>query len=373
MRNYRVLIIMVFALLTGCRQNATSDPFIIETFYVGTYTDNESEGIYTYALMNDGSLQAIGLAAKTDNPSFLTLSNDQRFLLSVNELEEGRISSFRISGDSLIPINTSSSGGAHPCYIDIDEKGYVATANYTGGSVGLHQLDPQGTLTPLLDLQQFTGKGITDRQEAPHAHMAIFAPFGPLIALDLGTDLVHFMDIDTVQNKLNPTTPDSLKMVAGSGPRHLAFHPTQQWVYVLNELNNTIAFLQLNKDGIYDLVQTIPMLPKDFIEFSKGADIHLSSDGKFLYASNRGHDSIVIYQVARDGTLSLIGHESTGGKHPRNFVLSPNEEYLLVANQDTDNIVSFRRDPDSGKLTYISEIEAPNPVCLLFSYSNGSN
>jgi 6-phosphogluconolactonase len=155
-------------------------------------------------------------------------------------------------------------------------------------------------------------------------------------------------------------------MAEGAGPRHLTFHPNNKWIYVLNELNNTVSLVK-EKNEAYEVDFSIATLPKDFTAFSKAADIHISKDGKFLYASNRGHESIVIYEVnPENGTLKTIGYQPVLGKHPRNFSLSPDEKYLLVANQDTNNIVSFKRDAKTGELTFVSEVAAPMPVCILF-------
>jgi 6-phosphogluconolactonase len=156
-------------------------------------------------------------------------------------------------------------------------------------------------------------------------------------------------------------------MAEGAGPRHLTFHPSKNLIYVLNELNNTITSISKSDSGACQIVSSLSTLPDGFSEYSNAADIHISLDGKFLYASNRGHDSIAIFKVnSADGSLTLIGNESTKGKNPRNFSLSPDNNYLVVANQDSDNLVSFKRNSESGLLTFVSEIEAPTPVCILF-------
>jgi len=348
----------------------TSEP-ILHPFYVGTYTDGESEGIYKYALQEDGILQRIGLAAVSDNPSFLAKSTDNKYLIAVNEINNkdsvGTVASFKIATDSITLINRSSSGGAHPCFVSTNKSGYVLTANYTGGNVGLLKLNTTGELSELLAVQQHTGKGTTERQEGPHAHSAWFTPDNDVISVDLGTNELWMSQLDTVHQKLIPSNPATLKMPAGGGPRHLTFHPNNKWIYVLNELSNTITLVQKDSTNQYKTGVSISMLPSDFTEQNTGADIHISSDGKFLYASNRGHNSIVIYQVdTLDGSLALIGHESTRGNGPRNFSLSPDENYLLVTNQLTNTIISFKRDKTNGLLQFIDEIEASTPVCILF-------
>lgn len=354
-------------LLCGCQNNRENQPF-----YVGTYTNGMSEGIYKYLLKADGSLEKVGLAAKTDNPSYLAKSADKRYLLAVNELNSeagtGTVESYLISGDTLLFLNCSSSGGADPCFISINKFGYIMTANYNGGNVGLLRLNKNGQLSPLLDLQQHTGKGTTDRQKEAHAHSAWFVPKGNgVISADLGSNELWFATLDTVEKKLFPSEQEKLAMVDGAGPRHLAFHPNGKWIYVINELNSTVSLVKKSNDEKYKLDSSYSTLPLDFTGTNLCADIHISRDGKFIYASNRGHNSIAIYTVNTvDGSLKLIATESTHGKWPRNFSLSPDEDYLLAANQNSNNIVSFKRDKVTGLLTFVMQLESPSPVCILF-------
>lgn len=339
-------------------------------FYVGTYTNGESEGIYIYQINNKGILSRVGLVAKTSNPSFITKTKDNKTLLAVDETNEngtGFVKSFKILKDTLIFKSKSNSGGAHPCFITVNNQNQVLVANYTGGNVGYLTIDKENGLTGLLDVQQHEGKGITDRQTSPHAHSTWFHPnTNEIISVDLGTDELWFSNLNGKNNKFEVSSQNKLKMADGAGPRHLTFHPNNKWIYVLNELNNTVSLVELI-DGLYQTTSSISMLPDNFTEYSKGADIHISNDGKFLYATNRGHDSIVIYKVnSSNGELNLIGFESTKGKNPRNFSLSPDNKFLIVANQDSNNLVSFQRDELTGKLTFIAEVKAPNPVCILF-------
>jgi len=365
---------VILGSLMGCQinkkeleKNDNSSPF-----FVGTYTDGNSQGIYKYSLQQDGKLKRISLAAKSNNPSFLTKSTDKKYLVAVNEISNrdsvGTVESFLIQGDSLKLINRSSSGGAHPCFVTINDKGYILTANYTGGNVGLLKLNSKGELTKLLDVQQHTGSSSTARQEGPHAHSTWFTPDGNLIiSIDLGTNELWFSKLDTTAQKLRPLMPTTLAMASGAGPRHLTFHPNNKWVYVLNELNGTVTILKKTIDGPYVIGPSISTLPSDFKGTNTCADIHISSDGKFLYASNRGHNTIAIFSVnMEDGYLTILGHEPTRGDGPRNFSLSPDENFLLVANQLTDNIISFKRNKTTGLLEYSDEVEAPSPVCILF-------
>ncbi len=369
----KINIIIILLILLGCQTNANK-PIVdnnTNSFFVGTYTDSESEGIYKYLLQEDGMPKLIGLAARSVNPSYLAMSADRKFLVAANEINnenDGAIESFLVTGDSLAFISRSSSGGAHPCFVSVDKSGFVLTANYTGGNVGLLRLNQNGELTPLLDLQQHSGSGTTERQQSPHAHSAWFHPFrNMIISVDLGTNQLWFSQLDTALQELLPSDPNKLNMKPGAGPRHLVFHPNGNWIYVVNELDGTVVLLKKSEKDKYIKGFSISTLPAGYSEPNTCADIKVSSDGKFLYASNRGHNSIAMYNVnTNDGSLTLLGHESTRGDGPRNFSLSPNDSYLVVANQHTNNIVSFIRNKSTGLLTYVGQIEAPTPVCILF-------
>ncbi len=340
-------------------------------FFVGTYTNGDSEGIYTYALSPEGKLSKIKLAAKSESPSYLAFSKDRKYLLAANEIKNkqgvGTVSSFEVQGDSLVFVSQSSSGGAHPCFVTINDKGYVVAANYSGGNVGLLKMDKNGTLSDLLDINQHTAKAVSSRQDGPHAHSVWFFPTqDKVIAADLGSNQLWFTAIDSNTNTLEPLSPKTLDFNPGDGPRHLAFHPNGKWIYVLNELSNTVALVRYDEQQGFVKGAVFSMLPEGFKEENTGADIHISDDGKFLYASNRGHNSIVIYSVKDDGALQVVGYESVRGEGPRNFSLSPDGSYVLVANQYSNSIISFRRDAQSGLLSFVDEIEAPSPVCIVF-------
>lgn len=368
MKTFTSLFLIV--LFFSCKNISQKKENMNTQFYVGTYTKKDSKGIYEYEISKDGVLKEIGLVATTINPTFLAKSKDEKSLFSIGETDSkgiGYIKSFKITKDSLVQISKEKSGGPGPCFVAINDDNYITTANYRGGSVGLLKADPSGKLTPLLNKQQHIGKGTTERQTKPHAHSSWFHPTkNEVIALDLGTNELWFYTIDKEKNKLIHTVQKKLKMEVGAGPRHLTFHPNNKWIYVLNELNNTVSLVKENTDGYY-LDSSINTLPDNFKEFSKAADIHVSRDGNYLYASNRGHESIVVFKIdALNGKLTTVEYTSVKGKHPRNFSLTPNDEFLLVANQDTDNIISFKRDATTGKLTFVSEIYAPTPVCILF-------
>lgn len=340
-------------------------------FYVGTYTGGQSKGVYTYQLNSDGTMDSLGLVAQTPNPSFLARTADGQFLLAISEVsakdDVGFVKSYRITEDALVPLSESTSGGAHPCFISVNEEGYVLVANYTGGNMALLKMDKTGELSGLLDLQQHEGSSITERQKGPHAHSAWFDPVNDnIIAVDLGTNDLWISTIDKQQQKLVAATPPTLAMKPGAGPRHLDFHPNGKWIYVVNELDCTVSLVEREGNG-YRLGPSFSTLPDDFDGKNTCAHVMVTKDGKFLYASNRGHNSIAIFSVdKKSGALTPVGHQSVQGSTPRNFNLSPGDKFLVVANQNSNNIVSFNRNKKTGQLSPVDEIAAPKPVCILF-------
>jgi len=349
-----------------------------QLFFVGTYTDGGSEGIYSFSLEPvTGKLTDHGLAAKSNNPSFLALTANGKFLLAVHEtINEngsamGYIESFAVKKDEhrLTSLSKVSSGGAHPCYVSVNQNGNVLAANYTGGSVALFRIAESGLLSEALDVQQHYGSGPDKkRQAAPHVHSAFFEPGSDRIFVpDLGIDKVAVYQVANQGSKLLKAPFSSINMSPGSGPRHLAFHPNLKIVYVVNEMTSSVSVAALNKDGSFTIVETVSALPDGYDRPNTCADIHISKDGRFLYASNRGLNSIAIFSVdLKNGRLLQIGQESTRGDGPRNFTLSPDENYLLAANQNTQDIVAFRREAKTGKLQFTDQVKALKPVCLLF-------
>lgn len=335
------------------------------SFYIGTYTSQESEGIYKATLNTDGTFSPVTLMAKTADPSFLTITEDKQILLAVNEVKKGTVQSYKVTKKGLSLISQNSSGGVHPCHIAIDKEGRIVTSNYTSGTVGLLQLNEDGSLSDLLNVNQHKGSGKHQRQDGPHAHSTYFLKDNVIVSADLGTNDLWFSNMIDNEPYLKPAY--KLKMAANAGPRHLAMHPDKETMLVVNELDCTISLI--NKSGYprYKIESTISTLPADYDGKNTCADIHISKDGKYAYVSNRGHNSIAILSIdAERGQMKLLGHESTRGKTPRNFALTPNEKFLVVANQESNNIVSFKRESKSGMLTYSSEVEAKTPVCLLF-------
>ncbi|NOU58639.1 lactonase family protein [Marinifilum caeruleilacunae] len=336
------------------------------SMYIGTYTDTDSKGIYQISMNKSGKFGELKLKAETVNPSYLCFANNGKNLLAINEINTldgvGSVESYKI-GEELDLLSRKSSGGAHPCFVTTNNEGLILTANYTGGNTGFLRIDEDGMISELLDVNQHEGSGsVQGRQDAPHAHSVWFQPNSKhIIAVDLGSNELWLSKIENDQ--FVALERNRIAMPEGAGPRHLAFHPNGKWMYVINELNNTISSINTNN---YQVVQNTSSLPKDFKGSSFTADIHISSDGKFLYGSNRGHNSIAIFEVMENGGLELIDHVSTRGDHPRNFRLSPDEKYLVVANQNTNNLISFKRNKKTGLLTFVDEAKAAKPVCVLF-------
>ncbi len=333
---------------------------------IGTYTGSGSEGIYQVSFeTSTGSLSGLQLIASTSNPSYLAVSEDGSNVYSVGEDESGTLSSWQWSTDGQLQlINQVSSYGVHPCYIDV-QKGLLAVANYSSGNGGVFQLSTNGGLKKAFSEFQHHGSGANmERQESPHAHFSQFSADGRfLYVIDLGIDQV--LAYPMTEGKLGVAVT-ALSLEPGDGPRHLEFHPNKNQVFIVNELSNTVVSAAVDPvTGTFSVIDRLSTLPEEFTDHSQCADIHLSNDGKFLYASNRGHQSIAMYQVADSGELAFLGTEATRGDWPRNFLISPDDQFLLVANQESDNIVVFSRDKVSGLLEYTgTKIELSKPVCL---------
>jgi len=373
----KIATIMVLFVLSAIFGLQAQDAGNVLHFYVGTYTDSGSEGIYRFGLdRTTGKLHSNGLAALSENPSYLALSKDGKYLLAVRETRDesnqnsGYIELFNVdAAGNLSSVNMVSSGGAHTCHVTINEHGAVVASNYTGGNVALMQIDSTGELSRATSVIQHTGQGADPkRQDKPHVHSALFEPKGNRIFVaDLGIDKIKVYTIEKASATLKPYKFPEIKMTPGSGPRHMAIHPSGKLLFVANELSSSVSVVQLMKNGNYKIVETVSTLPAGFSKSNTCADIHLSPEGNFLYVSNRGMNSIAIFTVQEmESKIKLIGHEDTRGEMPRNFTLTPTGDFLLAANQNTDNIVAFRRDAATGLLTYTDQINAFKPVCLLF-------
>ncbi len=370
MRCHNILICCsLFAALPSLAQQES-------TLLIGTYTQTGSHGIYVARFDNESGRLTLVDSARADNPSYLCIAPSGNKVYALSEsagTNPGSISAFNFDAPSgkLSFINTQPTGGDHPCFVSIDAKSrYLAVANYTGGSVTMMPLHSSGALMPFNQLIQHYGSGPNaQRQEKPHVHQAIFSPKqNHVVVADLGTDEVKAYPF----NYKNSPSLDTLKvkkirLAPGSGPRHLVFHPVKPIFYVMEEMSGQVSVHAFNKHSIASL-QTIAC---DTISKQPGsADIHISPDGKFLYASNRANaNTITIFSVqASDGRLQKLGSQPTGGVSPRNFVIHPSGKWLLVANQITGNIVVFARDAQTGLLQETGAgLRLPAPVCLVFA------
>jgi 6-phosphogluconolactonase len=348
------------------------------TLYVGTYTSGKSEGIYGYSMMPYSGRLHRFTSIKSVNPSFLAIDRSGSYLYAVNEVAEyggkpsGGVSAFAIeSHGHLRFLNEQATQGADPCYLSIDRKrSKLLVANYTGGSVAVLPIRTDGALGMAVDVKQHEGAGVKEQQKGPHAHCIILdRSERHALAADLGIDKVMIYRFDRSNGKLTPAKQPFAELQAGAGPRHLTLHPNGKFLYVINELDSTLtSFRYSENNGTLKHIETVSTLPSDFTGTSYCADVHVSSSGKFLYGSNRGHNSIVVFKIdSRTGKPKLLEHVSTQGDWPRNFVIDPTGSLLLVANQRSDNVVSFFIDSKTGRLrptTVVEEI--PSPVCLKF-------
>ena len=345
------------------------------TFYVGTYTDGESEGIYRCRMdLRTGALETLSATGGVANPSFLAIDPSHTRLYSVGETMDfdgangGGVYAYAIDPEdgTLQALNARPTHGGAPCYVSVTPDGrYVLVANYVGGNVASYPIEADGSLGTAADIEQHEGSSIHPRQEAPHAHFISPDPDGRhALAVDLGIDRVVIYQLS--EGDLVPAGYGSL--TPGAGPRHLAFHPRADRVYVINELDSTVTAFSY-ADGVLEPLQTVSTLPEDFDGENYCADIHVSADGRFLYGSNRGHDSIVVFALDRESAgLAPIQHVSTGGSWPRNFAIDPTGRFLLAANQRSGNIVVFAVDRRTGRLAPTGhELAVPSPVCIRFA------
>jgi 6-phosphogluconolactonase len=366
-------------------KDSPKDNFVL---YVGTYTEKESKGIYAYRFdATSAELTPLGVAAETTNPSFLAIDPNRRLLYAVNEVQNykgastGAISAFAINinedkkdgkNGSLSFLNEVPSHGADPCYITFDKTGkFALVANYTGGSIAVFPVQPDGRLGDASAFVQHTGSSINkERQAGPHAHWIETTPDNRFaIAVDLGLDELLVYRFNASTGTLAPNDPPNAHLDLGSGPRHLSFHPNGHFAYVVNELQSSITTFSYDPDrGAFKKLNTVSTLPQDFTGANDGAEIHVHPSGKLLYASNRGHDSIALFSIdSHTGALTLVDHFPTRGKTPRNFEIDPTGKFLFVANQGTNNITVFRINLDNGRLTPTGQpLEVPSPVCLKF-------
>jgi 6-phosphogluconolactonase len=346
-------------------------------FYVGTFSGNGSEGLYICSFdEKKGDVELKSVYKGLDSPNYAVKSLSGEFLYVCLRPQQadingyGAIASFKINQEdgSLSFLNEQSSQGADPCYAGIskDEK-YLAVANYGGGNISRFNIKPDGSLSSAVQVIQHEGNGpVEGNQNGPHAHSVRFSPFSnQVFAADLGIDKLMVYDSDILTGILTAGEVPYVNIKPGSGPRHFEFHPKGRYIYVINEINSTVSVVDLEND--YNVIQVISTLPDNYEGKSYCADIHINSNGKYLYCSNRGHNSIATFKVGKNGLLKRVNTVSTHGDWPRNFTLSPDEKYMLVANQNSNNITVYKISHENGIPVFINkEIKIPNPVCLVF-------
>jgi 6-phosphogluconolactonase len=347
--------------------------------YVGTYTQKGSKGIYRFEFdAATGKLTDRAVAGETSNPSFLALSPDRRFLYAVSEISDfegkktGAVAAFAVGKDgNLTALNKQPSAGTGPCHLVVDRAGkHVITANYGSGSVCVLPIESDGRLGKATDVVQHKGSSVDkSRQEGPHAHcVTLDAANRFCLVCDLGLDKVMVYRYDAEHGKLTPNDPPAGSVAPGAGPRHFAFHPNGRFGYVTNEMDSTVtAFAWDDQHGTLTNLQTLSTLPDGPVPGNSTAEIAVHPSGKFLFDSNRGHDTIVSYRIdEQTGKLTRVGEQGQDVKVPRNFAVDPTGKYVLVANQDGDSIVVFRIDPETGALSPTgTRVDVPMPVCVI--------
>lgn len=351
-----------------------------QTYYmfVGTFTKKGSKGIYVYRFnCGTGKAELVSNTEGIASPSFLAIAPDKKHIYSVNETNgstPGKVSAFsfdKLTG-KLALVNQQATGGDDPCHLAISNNGkWLTVGNYSSGNVTVLSINKDGSLNPYSQLIQDSGKSVNkERQEKPHVHETVFGPKEEyLFTPDLGTDKVMTYKFNPASAKpLSAATPAFTTVTAGNGPRHITFHPNGKYAYLVEELSGSIGVYNYS-NGKLNLVQHLATHPSDFKGAIGSAEIELSPDNKFLYASNRGDENnIAIFSVdPATGKLTLKGYQSTHGKAPRHFMIDPTGNFLLAANQDTDNIVIFKRNKQTGLLQETgNELKVSMPVCLLF-------
>ncbi|MBV7507069.1 lactonase family protein [Bacillus sp. sid0103] len=341
--------------------------------YIGTYTKGDSKGVYSFSFDTDSAkISDIKAVANLENPTYVTISKDNQYLYAVmKEGDEGGVAAYSINKTSgeLTPINKQLLPGSSPCHVSLDStRKYLFSSNYHKGSVESYLLNPTtGALNPPVSIMKHEGAGPDPRQEKPHTHFAGVTPDEKYVAVvELGIDCLITYQIGD-DGSLEEVSRLPLK--GGSGPRHLTYHPTKNLAYIMTEFSSEVIVLTYHpENGHFTERQYISTLPDDFNENNQGSAIHISSDGRFVYAGNRGHNSIAVFRVDQEtGELSFVERTSTEGDWPRDFMLDPTEKFIIASNQESSNIVLFSRDLNTGKLTLLlSDIEVPHPVCIKF-------
>ena len=367
--------IAVGGLMISGRGNASAEDLLV---FVSAFATGDEGAIHAYSL-NSESGQLVLLRRTTDvqNPFFLAISPDRKFLYSIHApgqfggTENEQVSAYRVVGNAgeLKLLNHTSTLGTAACYLDVDATGKtVLIANYSTGSIASLPVHSDGALGAAATFVQHKGSGVDKtRQDGPHAHCIVVSPDNRFVlSADLGLDQILCYRLDAATSTLVPSAQPFVRTPPGAGPRHLTFHPDGKHVYVINELSNSVTLFDFRPDsGILTEQQTIATLPSDFSGTSYCADLKITPNGRFLYGTNRGHDSIAAYRLDENGRLTLLSIESSLGKGPQNLVITPDGKHLLCANMPGNNLVVFQINMDTGKLTKAAEpVSIPSPSCI---------
>ncbi len=347
--------------------------------YVGTYTGKDSKGIYGFRMDSEsGALSPLGLLAEAPNPSFLAAGPGGRVLYAVEESRSagglvGVVDAFAIdpANGSLRLLNRQATGAPGLCHLSVDAAGrHLLAAGYSAGHLAVLPVLADGSLGAVSTLLQHSGSSVNPKRQAgPHAHCVSFAGDGRFaFSCDLGLDKVLVYRYDSATGSLSPNEPPSAALKPGAGPRHVSFHPSGRFAYVINELDSTITAFSCDlESGTLSPLQSVSSLPEGFAGQNSTAEIEVHPSGRFLYGSNRGHDSLLLCSIdAGTGKLSPVAWESTRGRNPRHFEIDPSGRFLLAANQDSGSLSLFRIDAADGRLSFLSEAEVPKPVCARF-------
>ena len=363
-----LLAFLVLSLSVNLSAQKSKEQLLI----IGTYTSDKSDGIYVYKFNTETGENNFVSSVKTSNPSYLTISPNNKFVYAVNEDAPGNVTAFVFNkpNNKLLQVNQQPSQGKNPCYVTIDKTGkWVIVGNYSSGTLAVYPVNKDGSLGKPTDSVLHEGSSVnSERQEAAHVHATVLNSNNKTLYVpDLGMDEVTLYNLDNKTGKLKEFDPPFVATEPGAGPRHIDIHPNGKYAYLMEELTGSVSVYKIEKNGYLSLLQNISGLPRDFDGAVGSADIHVSPDGKFLYCSNRGESNTIgIFSISKsNGQLEWIDHQSTLGKTPRNFNFDPTGNFLLVANQNSDEIVIFKRDKETGLLTDSGKrINVSKPVCL---------
>ncbi len=368
-------IVVGVVLDTVAQKTDANEPLV----FISAFARGADGAIHAYQLeLDTGQLKQVHRTTNVEQPFFMAVSPDDKFLYAIHAPEKfggevhGQVAAYEIVGRTgrLKLLNRQSTLGSAACYVDVDATGKtVLVANYSTGSVASLPVRKDGSLGEAASFIQHKGSSVdTARQEGPHAHCIVVSPDNRFVyAVDLGLDKVLGYRLEATSAKLSPNRQPFVRTPPGAGPRHLTFHPNGRHVYVINELDNSVTVFEYESGaGMLIEQQTISTLPKDFDGKSYCADLKITPNGRFLYGTNRGHDSIAAYRIGDDGRLTLLGIEPSLGKGPQNLAITPGGELLLCANMPGNNVVVFQIDPKSGGLTHVGQpVSMPSPSCIM--------